>query len=138
MKILLVEDEPLLAMMLEAELADAGHTLQGPASTAKRAIEIAEHEQPDLALIDIKLRDGSSGINLARELLTRWGVPSLFVSGQRMAAYANRDLALGYIGKPYTPDTVLASIEVAERIIAGNQPAPEEIPPALELFTKAQ
>jgi len=136
MIILLVEDEPLIAMVVEAALLDAGHTICGPAATVAESLEILENELPDLALVDINLRDGSSGIELARELMARWGVPSLFMSGQRLEAYANRDVALGYIGKPYSPETVVASIKVAERIIA-HQPAPE-VPPELELFEKPE
>ena len=133
MDILLVEDDAIIAMTLEAALADAGYVVRGPASTAARGLEIAEREPPDLALVDINLRDGSNGIDLARELLNRWGIPSLLISGQRMEAYANRDAALGYIGKPYSPDTVLASIEVAKHMIDG-LPPPTPLPRELELF----
>ena len=137
MLILIVEDEPLLAMTLEASLTDAGHQVVGPASTASRALELAEHVTPDLALVDINLRDGSSGIEVARELLRRWGAPSLFVSGQSRAAHANKDAALGYIDKPYSPEMVLASIEVAKTVIEEGKPPPQ-VPRGLELFDKGQ
>lgn len=138
MRILVVEDEPLLAMTLEASLLDAGHQVVGTAATASRALEIAEKATPELALVDINLRDGSSGIDVARELLRRWGAPSLFVSGQSRAAHANQDAALGYIDKPYTPETVVASIEVAKVVLGGGHLAPPEVPRGLELFEKPQ
>ena len=132
--ILLVEDEPLIAMALESELTDAGHTVRGPASTAARALQLAEISAPDLALVDINLRDGTGkGITLARELLTR-GTPSLFVSGQGMEARANRDAAIGLIEKPYSPEVVLKAIDVARLIFEGRSPAPDSIPRGLELF----
>ena len=134
MIILLVEDDALVAMVLEEALADAGHTVRGPVSTVTCGLEILKRGLPDLALVDINLRDGSCGIDLARELLSRWGVPSLFISGQRIEAYANRDAALGYIGKPYSPETVLASIEVVAHIMAGLPPPSPAVPRELELF----
>ena len=137
MMILLVEDEPLIAMALEAELTDAGHTVRGPASTAWRALQLAEIATPDLALVDINLRDGvGQGIQLARELLSRFNIPSLFVSGQRAEAQANRDAALGFIEKPYNPAVVLKSIEVARSIRNGDTPPPQAIPRELELFDR--
>lgn len=90
MIILLVENEPLIAIVLEEGLRDAVHTVRGPAPTVEGALEMAQHEPPELALVNINLRGGGSGIDLAREMLDRWGVPSLFVSGQRIEAYANR------------------------------------------------
>jgi DNA-binding LytR/AlgR family response regulator len=91
--------------------------------------------QPALALVDINLRDGrGAGIGLARELLSRWGIPSLFVSGQRAEAWANRETALGYMSKPYRQETILRSIEVAEHIIEARPPPPPEVPAGLKLF----
>jgi two-component system, response regulator PdtaR len=136
--ILLVEDEPLIAMALEAELTDAGHTVRGPASTAGRALQLAEIAPPDLALVDINLRDGAGqGIQLARELSYRCGTPSLFVSGQRAEAEANQDAAIGFIEKPYDPAVVLKAIEIARIINEGGTPPPSAIPRGLELFRRS-
>ena len=134
MIILLVEDEPLVAMMLEATLSDAGHQVLGPASTVSRALELAEQTPPEMALVNINLRDGGDGTDLAREMLHRWGTPSLFVSGQVMQARANKDVAVGYIGKPYSPQTVLDSVAVVKHMLDGDCVAKEEIPRGLELF----
>jgi len=131
--ILLVEDEPLIAMSLEAGLSDAGHHVLGPASTAGRALALAEDSRPELALVNIELRDGSSGADLARTMRARWGVPSLFISGQVLEARRNEAAALGYIAKPYTPEIVLAAVEVVKAIIEGRRPPPP-IPRGLELF----
>jgi len=110
MIILLVEDEALVALTLEMTLSEAGYTVLGPVATVRRALNLAEQTVPDLALVNIHLRDGGSGIELAGELRSRWTVPVLFVSGQRADAHAHRDLALGYLGKPYDANAVLASI----------------------------
>ena len=134
MMILLVEDDFLIAMTLEAELTDAGHTVRGPASSASRALQLVELAVPDLALVDINLRDGrGQGIGLARALRQRWGVPSFFLSGQSSEARANRDAALGLISKPYRSETVLKAIDLAEALRAGQTP-PAALPHELELF----
>jgi DNA-binding response OmpR family regulator len=131
MRILIVEDEALLAMALSVSLQEAGHVVIGAAATAPSAITLADMATPDLALVDIRLRDGDSGTDVARRLHRR-GIPSLFISGQTDKARANRDSALGCLGKPCSPATVLASIEVAKAIIAGDAPA--ALPRGLELF----
>src|SRR5690606_21021751 len=90
---------------------------------------------PDLALVDIDLRDGQgTGVGLARLLKSQWSIPTLFVSGQRSEARANHDSALGYIGKPHTPELILASIVVAKGIIEGQSPRLSEIPMGMEVF----
>lgn len=93
MVILIVEDDTLLATTLAASLIDAGYDVIGPAATEARAIQLAELMRPDLALLDIALRDGGSGLAVARALRLQ-AIPCLFVSGQSDAARAARDAAL--------------------------------------------
>jgi CheY-like chemotaxis protein len=136
MRILIVEDEALIALELTENLEHGGHEVVGPATTVAEALTLCqEAEPPELALLDINLRDGSSGVILARALLARWGVPSIFASGQLMEARQARDIALGCIGKPYHPETVLRSIEVAREIMGGGMPT--HIPAGFELFSTA-
>lgn len=137
MKILLVEDEILIALTLEMTLSDAGYTVLGPVATVKRALELLQHDIPDLALVDINLRGGGSGIELARELGTRWLVPVLFMSGQRTQALANQDLAVGFMGKPNTTAAVLAAVRVVQHLLEKRQSPPPARPPGLELFAKS-
>lgn len=134
MRILIVEDEFLLATLLTDELTDAGHTVLGPAGTVTEGLRIIEEHRPDLALVNINLRDGSKGTDLANALMKRWQVPCLFVSGERVEARQHREVALGYISKPYNVKTVLASVEVARDIMEGREPA--RCPSGLELFGK--
>lgn len=134
MKILIVEDDALIAMELEASLSDAGHTVVGPASTVGRAIERAAANVPDLALVDIRLRDGGDGIELARRLRREFGLRALFVSAQRLEARHSRDAAIGFLCKPFTPHVLLATIACAEAVLQGERPPPPMIPHGLELF----
>ena len=134
MIILVVEDESIIGLELEGRLEDAGHEVLGPASTVSSALELAEAKRPDLALVDINLGDGGSGIDLARQLLHRWGTPSLFLSGQTQEARENEDAAVGRLGKPFNAAAVLESVEVAKAISDGKPVSPTNVPPELELF----
>jgi two-component system, response regulator PdtaR len=135
MRILIAEDEALIALELTESLEHDGHEVVGPATTMAEALALCEAGPPELALLDINLGDGSSGVTLARALLARWGVPSIFASGQPMEARRARDIALGYIEKPYQPETVLRSIKVAREIMGGG--TPKRIPAGFELFSTA-
>ena len=134
MIILVVEDESIIGLELEGRLQEAGHEVLGPISTVEGALELAEGKRPDLALVDINLGDGGSGIELARRLLARWGTPSLFLSGQTQEARENTDAAIGRIGKPFNAAAVLESVEIAKAIAAGESVSPVNVPPELELF----
>src|SRR3954467_355572 len=86
MRILIVEDEAIIAMMLADCLQDGGHEIIGPATTNAEAVALCEETLPDLTLLDVNLRDGSNGVTLARVLFDRWGLPVIFASGQLMEA----------------------------------------------------
>ena len=133
MKILVVEDDMLIGFMLEAELTEAGHQVIGPARTLERALSLATATAPELALVNIDLKDGGNGVELARALLEVVNCPSLFVSGNVMEARKARDAALGFVAKPYSPAAVVESVEVAAQILQGLKPT--SIPAELELFS---
>ena len=133
MLILIVKDEALIAMVLADSLEGAGHEVVGPAATMAEALALCEAGLPELALLDVNLRDGSNGVDLARALFERWGVLSIFASGQVMEARQARDIALGYIRKPYEAQTVLRGVEVAREVMDGG--TPRHVPAGLELFS---
>src|SRR5206468_1215156 len=88
---------------------------------------------PDLALVDIDLRDGKcAGLEVARRLQDEWHAPCVFMSGQEGEARDHRDNALGFLGKPYSWDSVLGSIAVANAIIDGTALPP--LPIGFQLF----
>ena len=135
MRILIVEDEALIAMALTDSLERGGHEVMGPASTMAEALALCAMLRPELALLDINLRDGSNGVDGARALFARWGVLSIFASGEMMEARQAKDVALGYIRKPYAAKTVLRSVEVAREVMDGA--APGALPAGFELFSPA-
>jgi CheY-like chemotaxis protein len=103
LRVLVVEDEPMIAWMLEAEIQGLGHEVVGIAATASQALELARATQPDMAIMDIRLADGSDGIEAALRLRDDLGIPSVFVSGNADEATRTRAVAaapLGFIVKP--------------------------------------
>jgi two-component system, response regulator PdtaR len=114
MRLLLVEDHLLVAQAMELQLTEAGHEVVGIAADAHEAVELAGGMHPDLALVDIQLACGTSGIDAAREMLARHNVRSLFVTSQYDAARAAKDTAVGCVRKPYSGPDLIAAIQAAE------------------------
>lgn len=131
MRVLVVEDEPLIATSIQWELVDAGHEVVGPAATLAEAELLASEEQPDLALVDINLSERGDGVLLARRLKSA-GVPSIFVTGQINEARQARDAALGLVLKPFPFETLGRVVEAAAGLISGMTPVAP--PRCLEVF----
>lgn len=121
MLVLVAEDETLIALSLETLLADTGHEILGPAASAKNAAALAERARPDLAFIDINLKDGTTGIDLARLLRDRWDVPSILISAHA-AAVVHAGMAVGVVRKPFTLDEVQRALSSAKRAVEGGKP----------------
>jgi DNA-binding response OmpR family regulator len=135
MPILVVEDEALIAMTLERILSDAGFIVQGLASTRDGAMEMAERHPPDIAFVNVRLRDGYTGVALARALREQFGTTVFFASGQSLDASDSQDAAAaGYLTKPYTPEAILAAVGIANGIRCKKRFAPRA--EGVEDFTK--
>ncbi len=112
--ILIIEDEPLIAMDLQALVENLGHEVQGIARTHTEAIALAKARKPGLILADIQLADGSSGLDAVNELLNTLEVPVIFIT-----AYPERYLTgmrpepTFLILKPYQPTMVSTIISQA-------------------------
>ena len=112
--ILIIEDEPLIAMDLEALVEGLGHNVTGVARTRTEAVKLASTKQPGLILADIQLADGSSGLDAVNDLLKAFEVPVIFIT-----AYPERFLTgerpepAFLIAKPFQPANVSAVISQA-------------------------
>jgi len=80
-RVLIVEDEPLIALDLEATLQTLGFDVCGCASNAREAVELATSRQPDLVLMDLYLEQGCEGTKAAKWLNDACDIPVLFVTG---------------------------------------------------------
>ncbi len=112
--ILIIEDEPLIAMDLEALVEGLGHNVTGVARTRTEAVKLAGSHRPGLILADIQLADGSSGLDAVNDLLKAFEVPVIFIT-----AYPERFLTgerpepAFLIAKPFQPANVSAVISQA-------------------------
>ncbi|BAI76578.1 two-component response regulator (plasmid) [Azospirillum sp. B510] len=132
MRILLVEDEVLIALEQQLYLEAVGHSVTGPAITAAEAVEMAAADRPDLALVDMHLGMGSSGIDAARGL-SELGVPCLFITAFRDELKKGGPVAgIGCLPKPFTESGLIAAVEVARAVLAGETPC--NVPQTMELF----
>ena len=109
-RILICEDDALIAMGWAAMLADGGYTVVGPAHSAEKALKMAYQHLPSLALVDIDLGGTIDGISVATELAPL-GIPVIFITANyRKAAVEGREFAADILIKPVRDRTVLHSI----------------------------
>jgi DNA-binding NarL/FixJ family response regulator len=121
--ILIVEDDHLVAMQIEAALKDAGLAVAGIAATAEEAIELAERERPILAIMDIRLASERDGIDAALELVDKQGLRSIFATAHHDSATklrAQPARPLGWLAKPYQPRLLVETVRKALAELAGS------------------
>jgi DNA-directed RNA polymerase specialized sigma24 family protein len=112
--VLIIEDEPMIAMDLEGIVEGLGHRVMAVARTHGEALKAIAKGTPGLVLADIQLADGSSGLDAVNEMLGSFQVPVIFIT-----AYPDRLLTgerpepAFLITKPYQPDTVKAIVSQA-------------------------
>jgi CheY-like chemotaxis protein len=114
--ILIVEDEALVASYIREVLGESGFVIAGMASSGIEALTVAGQTRPDLALVDIKLAGPMDGIEVALLLRSRFGVPSIFLSGTAdpQVMQRARDAApLGFLEKPFRPSQVFNALQRA-------------------------
>ncbi len=115
-RILVVEDETLIALYLIELLSDLEYDVSGPAASASRALRLAEEVRPDLALVDIGLTGRADGIAIALELRERFDIPTIFLSGTSDPATVSRaKLAapVDFIHKPFAAGQLEAALKGA-------------------------
>ena len=106
LRILVVEDEALILMQIETMLEGAGHCVVGTAMTAAEAIAQIETCRPELVLIDLRLADGSSGVEVAQAIRDRDGITAAFMTANARQLSEEMEGATAVIAKPFS-ETVL-------------------------------
>ncbi|MGE7204241.1 response regulator [Sphingomonas sp. NPDC019816] len=107
---LIVEDEIFVALDLERILTDAGYQVAGIAADSRTAFEVAPNCA--FAFVDVNLRDGATGPEIARRIAQDHGVKIVFVTANP-AQIAPDIQALGYIRKPFSEQAILAAAALA-------------------------
>ena len=110
-RILIIEDEPIIAMDIEMIVRELGHDVVAVATTHAEAVAEAQKHQPGLVLADIQLADNSSGIEAVQEILTGLTVPVIFITAfpERLLT-GDRPEPAFLLTKPYQPATLRAAI----------------------------
>lgn len=114
-KVLVIEDEAIIAMDIQSIVADMGHAITGVARTRAMAGQVGRSERPDLILADIQLADNSSGIDAVNDLLSHYGdIPVIFITAfpERLLTGDKPEPAF-LISKPYTEEQVRSSVSQA-------------------------
>lgn len=112
--IMIIEDEPVIALDLEALVTELGHGVTGIARTHKEALALVKEKPPGLILADIQLADGSSGLEAVNEILQTFDLPIIFITAypERLLTGERPEPAF-LITKPFQPDVVKATISQA-------------------------
>jgi len=112
--VLIIEDEPLISMDLEALVKGLGHRVSGIARTHREALAEVHKKKPGLVLADIHLADGSSGLDAVNEILLGMTVPVIFITAfpERLLT-GERPEPTFLITKPFEPNTVRALVSQA-------------------------
>lgn len=112
--IMIIEDEPLIAMDIEQLVSELGHSVTGIARTHTEAVELFEKSTPKMVLADIQLADGSSGIDAVNDILKTADIPVIFITAfpERLLTGERPEPAF-LITKPFNPAQVKALISQA-------------------------
>ena len=131
-RILIIEDEALVAMELRFVLEDLGHEVVATVADAATARRIVRETEVDLALVDIHLSDGPTGVALGRELGQELGVSVLFMTANPGMVREGVAGTIGVLSKPTDEQAVQTAVDYALRRRQG-QPV-MYAPPELQLF----
>jgi PAS domain S-box-containing protein len=115
-RILVVEDEVVIAEEVENILLELGYEVQGRVTSGDEALQIAAESRPDLVLMDIRLRGLRDGIQTAEELRDRYRVPVVFLSAHAdevTLRRAKRSSPYGYVVKPFKMSDLRTAVEIA-------------------------
>lgn len=113
-RVLVIEDEPIIAMDLETLVESLGHTVVGNARTRDEAVAMARKHRPGLVLADIRLADGSSGLDAINDILSSFEVPVIFITAYPESLLTGeRPEPTFLIAKPFREETVKAVVSQA-------------------------
>ena len=115
-KVLIVEDEAIIAKDIENVLTKAGYKVVGAFPTGEAAVQAADELEPDIILMDIMLKGDMSGIQAADVIREKSNIPVVFLTAyadENTIDKAKSAIPYGYIVKPFKENEVIATIEMA-------------------------
>jgi two-component sensor histidine kinase/ActR/RegA family two-component response regulator len=127
LKVMIAEDDLLMADMLEDVLVASGYEVCGIARTVGKAVELGEHHKPDLAVLDIRLAEGGLGTDIAAQLNHR-NMGILYASGHSGKMGLTKADGEALLSKPYRPEDIVRALEIVEQMVStgeAQQPFPK-------------
>jgi len=110
-RILIIEDEAIIALDLESLVTELGHKVVGIAATRDEAVAMALSERPGLVLADVNLADSGSGIDAVAEILNSFDIPVIFITGHpEKLLTGERPEPTYLIAKPFLPESIQATV----------------------------
>lgn len=110
-RVLIIEDEPLIAEDIAGLVGDMGHQVVGSAAREQEALALAEERRPELILADIQLKGGDSGIRAVQSILRSANVPVIFITGFPERLLTGEQLEPAFlVSKPFEPEVLKAAI----------------------------
>ncbi|MET0427795.1 MAG: response regulator, partial [Microvirga sp.] len=118
-----VEDEALILMQLEMLLEDAGHVIVGTAMTADDGVRLLRDTRPELVFIDLRLADGSSGLDVARAARAFDDVVCVFITANPRQLSGDLEGAAAVIAKPFSGSVLEDTLAFLEQCVRRPPPA---------------
>jgi CheY-like chemotaxis protein/DNA-directed RNA polymerase specialized sigma24 family protein len=110
-RVLIIEDEPIIALDLENLVTELGHEVVATAATREDAVRLAHLKKPGLVLADINLGEGGSGIDAVNDILSGFDIPVIFITAYpEKLLTGERPEPTYLIAKPFLPETVQATV----------------------------
>jgi two-component sensor histidine kinase/CheY-like chemotaxis protein/putative methionine-R-sulfoxide reductase with GAF domain len=128
-KVLIAEDDLMMADMLEDVLVNAGYEVCGIARTVDKAVEVGERHKPDLAILDLRLAGGGLGTEIASRLKRHGKLGILYATGNFGQVILTKADGEACLGKPYRTEDVLHALRIVEEIVStgeATKPYPEK------------
>jgi two-component sensor histidine kinase/ActR/RegA family two-component response regulator len=124
LKVMIAENDLLMADMLEEVLVDGGFAVCGIARTVEEGVELAARHKPDLALLDLRLAAGGLGTEIAARLDRRGGLGILYATGNAGQIRLTKADGDACLGKPYRPADVVRALEIVEELVRTGRAQP--------------
>jgi CheY-like chemotaxis protein len=136
LKVMIVEDDLLIADLTEEVLVECGYLVCGIARTVNEAVTLGHRHKPDLAIIDMRLADGGCGAEIAAQLSAFGRLGILYATGNAADVVRNASAGDACILKPYSGVDLVRALEIVADIVATGTASPP-FPREFELLPRA-
>jgi two-component sensor histidine kinase/ActR/RegA family two-component response regulator len=121
LKVMIAEDDLMMADMLEDVLVEGGYEVCGIARTVEKGVELGERHRPDLAVLDLRLAEGGLGTEIASRLNRQGDLGVLYATGNAGHTSLTKTDGEACLGKPYRPEDVVRALKIVEEMVATGQ-----------------